>query len=237
MSTIRTMLCIACVLGFGFGAPAARAQWAVVDVGAIAQLVQQVELMEQTLSAAQGELQQAQQEFHAITGNRGMATLLSGTVRNYLPTGTSELESLLSGGSSPYAALDAAMQSALAGNAVLTGQQIAALSPDAAAHILAARRTAALLQSIAGTALTNTSGRFASLQQLIDAIAGASDQKAALDLNARIVAEQGMLENDQSKLASLYRALEAQHWSDEERAREQIAIAHGSFGTRFAPVP
>ncbi|HUN25447.1 MAG TPA: type IV secretion system protein [Steroidobacteraceae bacterium] len=233
----RTVVYLACLLALGLGSPIAHAQWAVVDVGAIAQLVHEVAITEQSLAAAQGELQQAQQEFRSITGNRGMATLLSGIVRNYLPTGSGELQSLLSGNNSSFTALNVAMQNALTGGAVLTPQQLAALPPDAADHLQAGRRTAALLQAIAGTALTNASGRFPTLQQLIDAINSASDQKAALELNARIVAEQTMLQNEQTKLTTLYQALEAQHWSDEERAREQIVAAHGSFALRFTPAP
>ena len=40
-------------------APAARAQWAVVDVGAITQLMQEVRTMSQQLITAQAQLQQA----------------------------------------------------------------------------------------------------------------------------------------------------------------------------------
>ncbi len=39
--------------------PAARAQWAVVDVGAIAQLIQQVQTLRQQLVTAQQQLSQA----------------------------------------------------------------------------------------------------------------------------------------------------------------------------------
>ncbi|TLZ36440.1 MAG: hypothetical protein E6K32_16855, partial [Gammaproteobacteria bacterium] len=61
-------------------APAARAQWAVVDVGAIAQLVKQVATLEQQLTTARNQLNQTQLEFQSMTGGRGMDTLLAGTV-------------------------------------------------------------------------------------------------------------------------------------------------------------
>lgn len=218
-------------------APAAHAQWAVVDVGAIAQLVQQVEILEQALATAKGELQQAQQSYQAMTGDRGMESLLGGTVRNYLPVSSSELETLLAEGSTPYGALSTAMQSALAGDAVLTPQELDRLSADGVAHLEAERRATALLQAIAGEALANSSGRFAALQQLIEAISSATDVKGSLDLQARISAEQGMLGNERTKLQVLYRALLAERWADRDRAREQVVAGHGDFLTRFQPRP
>ena len=61
-------------------------------------------------------------------------------------------------------------------------------------------------RSTSRQALEVTSERFASLQQLIDAIPGATDPKAVLDLQARIAAEQAMLQNEQTKLMVLYQA-------------------------------
>ncbi len=218
-------------------APAAHAQFAVIDVASIAQLIRQIQVMEQALSTAQGELREAEGAYQAITGTRGMQSLLSGIQRNYMPTSSSELQALLNQRSTSYAPLASAMQSSLATNAVLTPQQLASLPPDAAAQLQAERRTTALLQAIAGDALANSSGRFTSLQQLISAIAAATDQKGSLDLHARTAAEQAMLQNEQTKLDVLFRAMEAQQWSDRQRAREQIVAEHGDFSTRFSPTP
>lgn len=218
------------------GAPAAHAQWAVVDVGAIAQLIQQVQLLEQELATAQNELATSEQTFHSMTGDRGMEALLGGVLRNYLPTSASDLQSLLAGDSGPWGALAGAMQALVGQNAVLTPQQIAQLAP-AAAYLQAVRQTTALAQAIDGQALANSSGRFASLQQLVGAIGGASDQKAILDLGARIAAEQTLVVNEQTKLAVLQRTLQSQRWSDRLREREEIVALHGRFDTRFEPAP
>src|SRR5205823_13124005 len=51
---------------------AALAQFAVIDVAAITQLVQQVSTLEQQLATAESQLSQARNEYSAITGNRGM---------------------------------------------------------------------------------------------------------------------------------------------------------------------
>src|ERR1700678_1240941 len=55
--------------------PAARAQWAVIDVGAIVQLVQEVQEMEQEIAVAKSQLQQAEQALQSMSGNRGMQNL------------------------------------------------------------------------------------------------------------------------------------------------------------------
>jgi len=210
-------------------APSAHAQWAVVDVGAIAQLVQQIAKMEQQLTTMQAHLRQAEQEYQSITGDRGMENLLSGTVRNYLPPDWQTLQAAVAQTSSAYPALSAAVQSSMNNNAVLTPQQLAAMSPVERGQVVASRQSVAMLQATTSQALTTISGRFATIQQLIAAIGGARDQKAVLDLQARISAEQGMLANDQSKLQVIYQAAQAQQWAQQQRNREQAINDIGSL--------
>jgi type IV secretion system protein VirB5 len=219
---VGAMMLLAC-------APAAQAQWAVVDVGAITQLIQQVETMQQQLSTAQSQLSQSRTEFSAITGGRGMERLLSGTQRNYLPSTWNELQSVLQGSAGSYGMLSASVQSLMTANAVLSAQQAAALSANQRAQLDAARRSAALAQATSRDALANSSQRFAALQQLIDAIPGASDPKAILDLQARIAAEQGMLQNEHSKLDILAQVAQADERSRQQQLREQAIADIGSF--------
>ena len=209
-------------------APAARAQWAVVDVGAIAQLVKQVATLEQQLTTARNQLNQTQLEFQSMTGGRGMDTLLAGTVRNYLPPDWATLNASLTRPSGTYSAFGQGINAQMASNAVLTPQQVAALSPAEREKLLAARQSAALLAITTHEALAASSNRFVSLQQLIAAIGRAQDQKAALDLQARISAEQTMLQNEQIKLHSLYQIAQAQEWTRRQRVQEQAVADIGS---------
>jgi len=224
MMRIRSQCCSMLAVALLAATPAAHAQWAVVDAGAIAQLIQQVQVLEQTLTTAQNELTQAQEQYQAITGNRGMQNLLPGVQRNYLPTSSVDLAAVLSGASASYSALAGQVQQSITANAVMTGPSFAALSPSEQQDLIAARQSAALLQALSDQAITATSGRFAQLQLLINAIPAATDEKGTLDLQARIGAEQTMLANDQSKLGALYRAAQANEWIRRERMREQ-AIA------------
>lgn len=224
----RVLLCVLPWFAF-LGAPAAHAQWAVIDVNAIVQLTQQVSVLRQQLTTAESELSQAQNTFSAMTGSRGMQNLLSGTARNYLPTSLGDLQAVLQGTSGTYGALAASVTSLVQTNAVLSAQQVSQLSPALQARLLAARNANALLQAIAGSAMSTASSRFSSLQQLITAIGTASDQKGALDLQARIAAEQSMLQNDQAKLAVLAQAAEGQRAAALQAAQEQAIADVGSF--------
>jgi type IV secretion system protein VirB5 len=220
----------------GGGVPVARAQFAVIDVASVTQLISQVKTLEQQLVTARADLAQAQAAFQSTVGDRGMELLLAGTVRNYLPPNWSVLQSSFQG-TGGYPMLSTDLSLAMTSNAVLSSQQLAGLSPAANQQLQSQRQLVALLQALSHEALATTSMRFASLQQLINAISQAGDQKSALDLQARITAEVGMLQNEQTKLQVLYQSLQAQQWANEQSGRERVVAGHGQFATRFQPTP
>ena len=210
-------------------APVAHAQWAVVDVGAINQLVQEVAVLRQSLSAAQQTLAETRSQYAAMTGSYGMSALLSGQNRNYLPTDWGQLQAVLQGTGGTYGALASMVQQLVTANAVLTSGEVAALSPSEQSRLEAERQSAALLQAETRVALSTTSARFTALQQLILAIPRAQTQKAVLDLQARIGAEETMLENDQSKLGVLYEVARANREAEREQVREAAIAGIGSY--------
>src|SRR5882762_7407263 len=224
---------VACFLA----APAARAQFAVIDVGAIAQLIAQAQILEDQLATARDHLAQAQAEFVSITGGRGMERLLSGTQRNYLPASWADLQGAMQATGGLYGALSGAVTATVAANAILSPQALSLLPADVRGQIQTARRLAALQQNLTRQALVTTSNRFGSLQQLIDAIAAAGDQKAVLDLQARVSAENSMLHNEQSKLLTLFQLVQAEQHANQQQVRERAVVGHGQFATRFQPVP
>lgn len=221
-------------------APVAHAQFAVIDVANLTQLISQAQQLEQQLETARSQLMQAQAEFQSMTGSRGMQSLLSGTVRNYLPPDWATLQGALpgaGGAAAGYPALVADLTRAIQANSVLTAQQLTALPPAAGQTLQAGRQSSALLQSLSHEALANSSQRFAALQQLIDAIGTATDQKSILELEARIAAEGGMLQNERTKLDGLYQGTEADQRVNAQRTRELIVAGHGQFSGRFQPQP
>lgn len=229
MKASKSLISLLSVLVILAATPAADAQWAVIDVASIRQLIQEVRTAAEQLSVEQNELAQAQQQYQAFTGSRGMQNLLSGIVANYLPTSVASLEGTVSGSAGPYGALASSVQSALTANAVLSSGALAALSPGERAVIDARRDAVALSEGISAQALSNASGRFGEVQQLIDTIATARDPKAILDLEARISSEQGMLQAERTKLQVLYQTVRAQAAAAREQAREKAIADIGSL--------
>jgi type IV secretion system protein VirB5 len=225
--TVRRALLSSLILGAL--SLSAQAQIPVTDVGAIFQLITQVKTLLQELEVAQQDLAQAQQAYQAITGTRGMQNLLSSTQWNYLPSTSAQLQSTLNGAAGSYSTLAASVQGSMAANAVLTNAQLAALSPEEQSDVQARRQSAALLAGIAQQALSTTSTRFASIQQLVTAIGSATDEKGILDLQARIAAEQGALLNDSTKLGVLYQVAQAQELAEHQREEEQSMADVGSL--------
>jgi type IV secretion system protein VirB5 len=97
------------------------------------------------------------------------------------------------------------------------------------------RRSAAMISSLSQSAYQNTSQRFAALQQLITMIGATGDMKAIQDLQGRISSEQAMLQNEQTKLQTLYQMAQADQWAQQQRIREQSATDVGSVNS-LAPV-
>ncbi len=227
MIRVRVIVAAAGILLAGVMVTSASAQIPVTDVGAIADLVSQLQTLEHQVATAEKQLEQAQQEYQAKTGGRGMEQLLSGTPRNYLPATWPDVRSSFAAG----------IGAAVSNNAVLSNAQVSALSPGNQLGLAADRRSAALQQLLAQQALATTSARFAALQKLIDAIPTAVDQKGVLDLQARIGSEQVMLLNEQSKLQLLNTAAQADDLVNRQRSRELQIAAQGQFSSRFQPTP
>jgi type IV secretion system protein VirB5 len=236
MQSLKARMLAVCLIASFAAAPAAWPQWAVVDAPAIVQLIQQVQTTAQQLQTAKDQLLQSRQALQTMMGDRGMAQLLSGTVRNYLPSDWTEVTGALQG-SVGFKALSGDVQSLISANAVLSPQRLATLSPGAQQLIQGSRQWTAMQQALSHQALSNASDRFASLQNLVSAISSAADQKGILELQARISAELGMLQNEQTKLQILDQSTQAQQSSMRQQAWEQVIDGHGRFGARFQPVP
>ena len=123
-----------------------------------------------------------------------------------------------------YGALGSDVAATVQRNAILTPTITRNFSAAESAQLTARRGAVALQESLTRQELANVSQRFASIQTLINAIPTATDQKGILDLQARIQVEQGMLQNENSKLHVLYEAAQSQAQTERARADEQ-AIA------------
>lgn len=215
-------------LSVGF-VPTADAQWAVVDVGAITQLVQQVRTMQQQLDTTRSQLHQMEAAYRSMTGGRGMERLLADVPRNYLPGQWRELAEVLSQTSGSYGAIAREMQRVVDSNSVLTPAQLDSLSATDRQLLESSRRSKALHQVMTREALDRAGSRFGSIQQLISAIGRANDPKAVLDLQARIQAESSMLMNENIKLQVMFQIAREDERERELRMREEAINAFGSL--------
>src|SRR5262245_54230476 len=132
----KSFFIIPCLLLLSLGlVRPASAQWAVIDVGAIAQLIEQYLTLQEQLQTARDHLQQARQQYESLTGDRGMQRLLAGINRNYLPEQWNGVEDALYGRSVGFAEITRLSDKAFKANAVLTPQQVALFSARDQIHI------------------------------------------------------------------------------------------------------
>jgi len=225
---LKATLVIGLLLCIGVAwTPPAQAQYPVIDVRAIAQLVTQVQQLKEALEVARSTLTQEVQAYAAITGGRGMQLLLSGINRNYLPATWADLLSAENGAGGLYGVLGSDVAATVLRNALLTPNYIQNFSDAENAQLTARRSSVALQEALTRQELSNVSERFAAIQTLINAIPTATDEKGILDLQARIQVEQGMLQNENSKLHVLYEAAQSQVETERARADEQAIVDIG----------
>lgn len=212
----------------GVASPA-RAGIPVIDFANLAQAIQQVvawtqqfQQMAQQITQLQQTYAQLQQAYAAITGGRGMESLMSLTTaaRNYLPSDYGQMLDVVNNTSVTYSGLASQMQGIMNSRAVLSPGQLGALSAQAQQAVNQGRKAAAMLDMLTQQAQRNSSQRFTDLQGLITAIGGAGDDKAVQDLQARIAAEQAMSTNEQTKLQAMYQMAQAQDMQRQQTNRE-----------------
>ncbi|VTY37677.1 Type IV secretion system protein virB5 [Xylophilus ampelinus] len=235
---MRKQLLAIFLAAFAFLAPMqAKAGIPVIDVTAVANLIQQVMYWQQQISAMQKQFdqlkaskEQLQQTYSSMTGTRGMDQLLpmSNMDRNYLPQSYDDLMRVTNGSSQGYAGLSGQVQSVMDANKILSTTQMDALSPDMRQMVDKGRQASAMLNGLTRSAYQNTSSRFSALQQLIGAIGRTNDPKAIQELQARIQAEQTMLTNEQTKLQSLYQIAQSEDMTRRQQMRERSASDIGT---------
>ncbi|WP_230411898.1 type IV secretion system protein [Denitromonas iodatirespirans] len=206
----------------------------VVDVAALAQLIQQIMYWQQQIQSMSDQLNQMKSTYNSLNGSRGLGNLmtLSNAQRNYLPTDHAEIVKVLNGVSTQYSGLSSKVSAVMSANAVLSSTDLAAMTPSQKAMIEDGRRAAAMISTLSQTGYQNTSGRFAQLQSLITAINATADPKAIAEIQARIAGEQTMLANEQTKMQTIFYMAQAEQIAQEQRAKEKRVAAHGAFSSR-----
>lgn len=173
----------------------------------------------QTFTQAQQTYAQLQQTYNSTVGNRGLGNLINNpTARQYLP---SDYQSVLSSVSTGSGDLTGLAKQILSNNSVLNANQLAALSPANQQAITNARNQNASLSAASQSAFSAASQRFSTLQTLIDSIDGQTDPKAIQDLQARIQAENVMMQNENARLVAMGSASTQQQAVQQQQDRER----------------
>lgn len=201
---------LAAVIGTASMGMGAHAQMAVIDVKGISEAVKQVNAWKQQYA-------QMTQQIASMTGDRGMANLLSAS-KTVLPADWQRAMQDIS----PLAAQIKAAQS------VLSPAQLAAMPPQLRALVDQAATQSAVNQATAQVAYNDANVRQARLRRLTTSLATAIDPKAAYDLGNAIAIERGYLEADHNQLQAAANGAAAQAVARERIINEMRATSAGT---------
>ncbi len=231
---IRAMLfAVVIVVLVGALAPStATAQMATFDHANFIQSIQQVkhmvtslQRMQDQLTTMRGQLAQAQQQYQAITGSRGMGNIVTDQARDYIPRNWRE--TLAANQSGEYGRLVGEIRESAGylANADLEGIN------QAYRESLQASGERAITNQAAHAAVFEESGaRFERIQTLMDHIETATDDKAVQDLQARIQVEQVMLQNELIRAQAMASMMQAQERVEREASRQRAAAQSFKYG-------
>lgn len=182
----------------------------VVDAAAIAQdaanFAKEMLEMANQLNTLKSQLDQQLKQYESMTGDRGMGQLLDGQVRNYLPENWQSVMDILDTPSG-YSGISSNIQRYIDENKIISDQDMQSMPQKTQILLEKKRKLYALNKSMSVEVYNKSSERVALLQQLTDKIGSSTDQKAILDLQARIQSEQTQLANEAAKLQALSQQL------------------------------
>ena len=214
----RTLAALA-VLAVGGSAPAAHAQMLVYDPDAVAKLIAQYETAVKQLGELQTQVRQGGTLLDSLNNgsaiNTVAAQLSSPALRAFLPDAQAMI-SAARGDMASLGALGAAAKAVRSGLRLYTPAKDDAVGQDLEASGDRAAIGVALGRQVADVSVQRLGG----LQTLQDQI-GKGSAREALDLQARLQAEQALLVNEQIRLQGLAMAQAAQDRLQAQRERER----------------
>jgi type IV secretion system protein VirB5 len=177
------------------------------------------------------QVEQQKQLYSALNGNRGMGTLLNNpALRNYLPDDWKKV----------YDTLNSGDVSGLTGSAaqIRKANQIfdCAKVQNAQDKLLCNRSAglSAAQKSFGLNAYDQSTKRMDQIESLMKQINQTSDAKSIAELNARLQAENALIQNEQIKLQMFSELSRAEENLLKQQQREQaMADAHRTPGTTF----
>ncbi len=219
---------LAAAISVAVGMPTAQAQIPVTDVANLAQsieaqiaevgkMVEQIAQLKAQLEQAKAMVKNGKETLSSMTGTRGMAQLLSNQDYKRIPTNWEDTLNAMNGGGS----------GSIRAQAEKILKTMNGIDPSVFTKVDGAygelygdqANSAATYQALQGKEYDDTAARFKDLKKLIAKIPAAHDQKAILNLNARIGAQQVMLQNELLKMQALAQVRQAQKDMQKAQAR------------------
>lgn len=192
------------------------------------QMMMQVANTVKQLAEMARQYQVLSAQLDAVRGGRGMELLMSREVRNYMPDDWKGIQDLAVDGVNRYSDIANKIKNINGNNAVYSAKQMADLPADMQAMMNRSRNIAATRSALAETAYGAATQRFNSLQSMVTAVGTTQDAKAAADLQARVAAEQAMLQNEAIKLAQATQLQEADEKLFNQQKMERMMQMSGS---------
>lgn len=223
----KTTLAIVVALGLSAGAGQALATGIpVIDAGNltnnIMQHVQTLAQFAEQVQRLQSQLEEARKMYSAVNGIRGMGDLLNNPMlRQYVPKSYADLYKLGSDiDAGRYSGLSGSIKAIKKANRIVQSKDFKNPEGRAAKMMEKHQTELATMEAAAQAAYENAGQRFEDLQVLVDKVNQVQDQKAVLDLQARIQAEQVMMQNELTKLQLMQQLQQAQELQRRQEIRE-----------------
>ena len=215
---MKRLRCVVLTLFLAFCGISSRAQGIpVIDVANLLQSIMQV-LNDSTEIANQVEqINALQSQLNSTTGSRSLGAILNNpALQNYVPPSAYTYVNAVD--ASGYSGLSASGKALRDAGMVYNcldlsgGQRI-----DCQASLAQPYQTKGLLQD----AMRSASGRLSQINSLMGRVDSTSDQKAALEIQARIAAENAMLSHELSQIQMLQGMADAEERIARSRERER----------------
>ncbi|MRK19086.1 type IV secretion system protein [Pseudomonas sp. JG-B] len=179
----------------------------------LAQWESQLDAMDEQYSEMQSQSQQMERTHNSMNGSRGLGRI-GQSDREYLPETYQQLNS--GSGSIGHAA-----QGYVESNKIMDVEATGLRANSDAGRAMQNQQSQNATNRAASEAIYNqASQRFAALQQLMQKVDQSPDQKDIQDLQARIQAEQMMLQNDSARMSALAQMQQNERDIQAQKARE-----------------
>lgn len=205
ISCARKMAGIALMATTGLSQPAMAGGIPVIDTSSLAQQFLQVEHMLSQIEQLQDQLETANRQLDSMSGSRGLAGVINSAYDTAVNVDPNQVLS----------------------NAGIRSANEHGLSGDVADLYDSGNQNTATWLGQSQKSLEQAQERFSELTGLVGQVNNSPDQKDVLDLQARIGAEEVMLQNEMAKLSMLRSQAEASQAMHNQRVQQMRVTSSG----------